>query len=58
VIIRLSRPLGYDDFILANLDVLGFYRINYDLENWNKIKQQLENNYAVTAILFCEILIQ
>lgn len=34
-------------FILGNLDVSGFYRVNYDDINWNRIIQQLNNNKDV-----------
>jgi hypothetical protein len=46
-VLQLAKPLGADDFILANIDVAGFYRINYDTENWNKIIRQLMTNKNV-----------
>lgn len=42
--IELSKELGPDDFILGNLDAAGYFRVNYDIENWNNIIRQLETN--------------
>lgn len=39
-----------DNFLLANLDMSGFYRVNYDESNWNLIAQQLANNKDVNKI--------
>ena len=47
-IIKLDRKIENEkDFIIGNLDVFGFYRINYDEENWNKIINQLSLNKEV-----------
>lgn len=40
-----------DNYILANMDFSGFYRVNYDIENWNMIIQQLKNNPQVRISL-------
>ena len=45
--IQLKKPLTNDGFILANLDVAGFYRVNYDRQSWDNIAQQLNNNKDV-----------
>ena len=47
-IIQLKKPLTSDGFILANLDVSGFYRINYDEQSWLNIIKQLNNNKDVS----------
>ena len=44
---KLSEPLDSHSYLLANLDVSGFYRINYDTNNWNKITMQLLSNHKV-----------
>jgi hypothetical protein len=46
-LIKLNQKIDSKSFILANLDVSGFYRVNYDLENWNKIISQLLINHKV-----------
>ncbi|XP_078000487.1 aminopeptidase N-like [Glandiceps talaboti] len=43
-------PLASDSdntWILGNVDLAGFYRVNYDLENWNRIIDQLQNYHEV-----------
>lgn len=47
-IIELKKPLTADGFILANLDVSGFYRVNYDSKSWENIIQQLKVNKDVS----------
>ena len=34
-------------FVIANLDSFGYYRVNYDQDNWSKIKNQLSFNYEL-----------
>jgi aminopeptidase N len=46
-VIELKKPLSNDGFILANLDVSGFYRVNYDKQSWDNIAKQLMNNKDV-----------
>jgi len=43
----MSGEIDENSFILANLDLAGFYRVNYDEENWNKIIKQLDTNKEV-----------
>ena len=45
--IPLNESLSANKFILANIDFSGFYRVNYDAENWEKIIQQLTHNKDV-----------
>ena len=46
-IIRLNRRLDQSSYLLANLDASGFYRVNYDDSNWQKITDQLIHNKDV-----------
>ena len=54
-VIKLEKPLKDDGFILANLDVAGFFRINYDSKSWDNIVQQLINDRTV-CFLFIHLL--
>lgn len=38
------------DWLLANLDVLGYYRVNYDLANWDRLLTALTSNHTVGAV--------
>ena len=44
-IIQLDKELKKDSFILGNLDMSCFYRVNYDVENWHQISKQLQMNH-------------
>ena len=35
------------DWVLANLDVVGYYRVNYDDSNWDKLLNALSTNHSV-----------
>ncbi|KAJ8344161.1 hypothetical protein SKAU_G00314900 [Synaphobranchus kaupii] len=35
------------DWVLANINVTGYYRVNYDLDNWNRLLVQLDSNHQV-----------
>ncbi len=54
-VIQLDKPLTDDGFILANLDVAGFFRINYDLKSWENIIQQLIDDRNVFYFAFIHI---
>lgn len=45
--IELATPIEDEDFIIANLDSFGYYRVNYDEENWNKINNQLTRDFTL-----------
>jgi len=45
MIIKLNEtPDISNDFFLLNLEAMGFFRVNYELENWKKIVKQLDTN--------------
>ena len=46
-VIKLDKELKNDTYIIANLDMSGFYRVNYDDSNWLQISKQLHANHRV-----------
>ncbi|KAG9332345.1 hypothetical protein JZ751_015352 [Albula glossodonta] len=49
-----SKPLYRSDdseWILANVNYTGYYRVNYDPENWGKLIQQLETDHQKIPVL-------
>ena len=44
------KPENYDTdkdkWYLANLNYMGFYKVNYDTENWYRLVEQLKKNHA------------
>lgn len=38
------------DWVLANLNMSGYYRVNYDLENWHRLITQLDANHEVSRV--------
>lgn len=46
----LQVEMERDDWILANPDLLGFFRVNYDEENWRRIIHQLKMNHTKFSV--------
>lgn len=44
---NLFRATGSDEWVLLNLNVTGYYLVNYDVENWRKIQTQLQTDLSV-----------
>ena len=46
-----------DKWIIGNVDYMGFYRTNYDVEMWQKLSNQLKTDHTVSftnkCVLFC-----
>ena len=40
-----------DHWIIFNTYQMGYYRVNYDKANWNKIIAQFQNNFTVINAL-------
>lgn len=38
------------DWILANIDQQGYFRVNYDEDNWRKLISQLNTDHRVSAL--------
>ncbi|XP_027019984.1 aminopeptidase N isoform X2 [Tachysurus fulvidraco] len=39
------------EWVLANLNVSGYYRVNYDLENWEALLNQLTTNHQKIPVI-------
>ncbi|RXM91483.1 Aminopeptidase N [Acipenser ruthenus] len=39
------------DWVLANINCTGYYRVNYDTENWNRLLQQLQDNFTEIPVI-------
>ena len=48
---NITTNISSNEWILVNPDLLGFFRTNYDLENWKKIIQQLKNNHHQFSVV-------
>uniref|UniRef100_A0A4W4H380 Aminopeptidase n=1 Tax=Electrophorus electricus TaxID=8005 RepID=A0A4W4H380_ELEEL len=40
-----------DAWLLANVNCTGYYRVNYDEQNWNKLIHQLESNHPAIPLI-------
>lgn len=40
-----------DDWVLLNLNVTGYYQVNYDEDNWKKIQTQLQTNLLAIPVI-------
>jgi len=40
----LNQSLDENDYILANLEFSGYYRVNYEVNNWKNIIKILQTN--------------
>ncbi|XP_072551486.1 alanyl (membrane) aminopeptidase-like b isoform X2 [Salminus brasiliensis] len=48
---RPAYDLKPDEWLLANINCTGYYRVNYDEENWNKLIKQLETRHDVIPLI-------
>uniref|UniRef100_A0A8C5M0R5 Aminopeptidase n=1 Tax=Leptobrachium leishanense TaxID=445787 RepID=A0A8C5M0R5_9ANUR len=42
---------GENEWLLANINVTGYYRVNYDEGNWNKLIAQLGSDHLVIPVI-------
>jgi aminopeptidase N len=49
--INITIDIQPNEWILANPDLLGFFRTNYDKENWKKIIQQFKTDHRKFSIV-------
>lgn len=47
----LADGVSVDDWYLANIHQFGFFRINYEAENWAKLIHQLNTDHEVIPVL-------
>lgn len=40
-----------DEWVLLNLNVTGYFQVNYDENNWRKIQTQLQTNLSVIPVI-------
>ncbi|KAJ8311344.1 hypothetical protein KUTeg_010699 [Tegillarca granosa] len=40
-----------DDWVIANAQMYGYYRVNYDDQNWIKVIEQLKTNHEVIHLI-------
>lgn len=40
-----------NEWVLLNVNVTGYYQVNYDTDNWNKIQAQLQRDLSVIPVL-------
>ncbi|KAL0968053.1 hypothetical protein UPYG_G00261690 [Umbra pygmaea] len=46
-----NNMLTSDQWVLANLNVTGYYRVNYDIGNWERLLAQLSTNHQVIPVI-------
>uniref|UniRef100_A0A672QLT0 Aminopeptidase n=1 Tax=Sinocyclocheilus grahami TaxID=75366 RepID=A0A672QLT0_SINGR len=49
--IHKPMKVSKNEWVLANLHVLGYFRVNYDLGNWDRLLSQLESNHQVIPVV-------
>uniref|UniRef100_A0A673I072 Aminopeptidase n=1 Tax=Sinocyclocheilus rhinocerous TaxID=307959 RepID=A0A673I072_9TELE len=40
-----------NEWVLVNLNITGYYRVNYDTENWERLLNQLTENHEVVPVI-------
>lgn len=40
-----------NEWVLVNLNITGYYRVNYDTENWERLLNQLTENHEVKTLV-------
>ncbi|XP_030620520.1 aminopeptidase N-like [Chanos chanos] len=46
-----NDPMKTNDWVLANLNVSGYYRVNYDEGNWQRLLTQLSTDHTMIPVI-------
>ena len=46
-----NMTLGANEWLVANINMKGFYRVNYDSENWKRLLEKLSSKHQVQDFL-------
>nr|XP_055031932.1 aminopeptidase N [Misgurnus anguillicaudatus] len=49
--IHKPMKVSQNEWVLANLHVSGYFRVNYDPENWERLLSQLESNHQAIPVV-------
>ncbi|XP_047453445.1 aminopeptidase Ey-like [Mugil cephalus] len=49
--VNLDMRSSAASWVLANVNVTGYYRVNYDLGNWERLFSQLESDHQVIPVM-------
>ncbi|KAG8456280.1 hypothetical protein GDO86_002173 [Hymenochirus boettgeri] len=49
-----EMKIAADEWVVLNINTTGYYRTNYDQENWKRVAQQLESNPEVNRYDYIE----
>ncbi len=44
-----------DEWVLANINVTGYYRVNYDDKNWERLLNVLQTSRQVRRVTFIKL---
>uniref|UniRef100_A0A8C2CFD2 Aminopeptidase n=1 Tax=Cyprinus carpio TaxID=7962 RepID=A0A8C2CFD2_CYPCA len=47
----LQKSVSKNEWVLANLHVSGYFRVNYDLGNWERLLSKLESDHQVIPVV-------
>ncbi|XP_052616234.1 aminopeptidase N [Peromyscus californicus insignis] len=45
------KSTAADEWVLLNLNVTGYYQVNYDADNWKKIQNQLQEDLSAIPVI-------
>ncbi|XP_049946237.1 aminopeptidase N-like [Schistocerca serialis cubense] len=48
---QLSVTVASDDWLLVNIQEVGFYRVNYDTDNWALLAAQLQTDHSAIGVV-------